>query len=67
MTNVERLQQAKLIEVDHALTADDINSINQLSSSEVDAMISVRAKLGDEFFTRKVKVGDSHRMGTAMI
>ena len=64
MTNLERLQQANLIEVNHTLTPDEINSINQLSAAEVDAIISVRTKLGDSFFNRKVQVGDSHRMGT---
>ena len=64
MNNFERLQTAGLIDVQHSLTNDEIASINQLSSSEVDALISVRAKLGDDFFNRKVKVGDSHRMGT---
>lgn len=64
MTNLERLQQANMIEVSHTLTPDEISSINQLSAPEVDAMISVRAKLGDSFFNRKVPVGDSHRMGT---
>lgn len=67
MTNLERLQQAKLIEVNHTLTPDEVNSINQLSSSEVDAMISVRSKLGDNFFNHKVQVGDSHRMGTLIL
>jgi hypothetical protein len=64
MTNLERLQQAGLIEVNHPLTPDEINNVNQLGSAEVDAIISVRTKLGDDFFTRTVKVGDSHRMGT---
>lgn len=67
MTNFERLQSAGLIEVHHSLTADETNSINQLSATEVDALISVRTKLGDDFFQRKVKVGDSHRMGTMAI
>lgn len=67
MSNLERLQAAGLIEVQHSLTPSDITSINQLSSAEVDALISVRAKLGDEFFNRKVKVGDSHRMGTMIL
>ncbi len=67
MTNVERLQAAKLIEVNHTLTPDEINSIDQLSTAEVDAMISVRSKLGDDFFNRKVQVGDSHRMGTLIL
>jgi hypothetical protein len=64
MTNLERLQQAGLIEVQHPLTPEEVNSVNQLSSAEIDALISVRAKLGDDFFTRKVPMGDSHRMGT---
>jgi hypothetical protein len=67
MSNFERLQSAGLVEVQHSLTADEINSINQLSAAEVDALISVRAKLGDDFFSRKVKVGDSHRMGTMVL
>lgn len=67
MTNIERLQQAGLVEVDHQLTPDEINSVNQLSSAEVDALISIRAKLGDDFFTHKVQVGDAHRMGTVLL
>jgi hypothetical protein len=27
----------------------------------------VRSKLGDDFFSRKVQVGDSHRMGTMIL
>lgn len=67
MTNVERLQQAGLIETEHPLTPDEVNSVNQLSSAEIDALISVRAKLGDDFFKRKVPMGDSHRMGTMIL
>jgi hypothetical protein len=67
MTNLERLQQANLIEVDHALTPDEIDNINDLDTSEVDALISIRAKLGDDFFTRKVPMGDSHRYGTMIL
>jgi hypothetical protein len=67
MTNIERLQQAGLIEVNHPLTPDEVNSVNQLSSAEVDALISIKAKLGDDFFTRKVPVGDGHRMGTMIL
>ena len=68
MTNVEKLQQAGLIQTEHPLTDDEIQSVNQLSSAEVDALISVRAKLGDDFFNRKVQVGDdTHRMGTFIL
>lgn len=67
MSNLERLQAAGLIEVNHTLTPDEVNSINQLTPAEVDALISVRAKLGDDFFNRKVQVGDTHRMGTMIL
>ena len=67
MTNVDRLQQAGLIQTPHPLTEDEIDSLNKLSSAEVDALISVRMKLGDDFFQRKVQQGDSHRMGTLLV
>lgn len=67
MTNVERLQEAGLIVAQHPLTEDEMASLNGLSEPEVDALISVRAKLGDSFFARKVPVGDGHHMGTLII
>ncbi len=67
MTNVEKLQQAGLVEVNHPLTDAEVDNINQLSSAEIDALVSVRAKLGDDFFARKVQQGDSHRMGTLIL
>jgi hypothetical protein len=67
VTNVDRLQQAGLIQTPHPLTEEEITSLNNLSSAEVDALISVRMKLGDEFFQRKVPHGDSHRMGTLLV
>lgn len=67
MSNVEKLQQAGLVHTEHPLTSEEINSVNQLSPAEVDALISVRAKLGDDFFARKVPQGDSHRMGTILL
>lgn len=67
MTNVDRLQQSGLIQTHNPLTPEETASINQLSTAEVDALISVRAKLGDDFFKRKVQEGDSHRMGTLLV
>jgi hypothetical protein len=67
VTNVDRLQQAGLIQTPHPLTEEEIASLNGLSSAEVDALISVRMKLGDDFFQRKVQHGDSHRMGTLLV
>ena len=67
MSNVEQLQRAGLIVTHHPLTPEEMENVNQLSQSEVDALISVRVKLGDAFFARKVPVGDSHHMGTLFI
>ena len=64
MTNVDRLQAAGLLETPHLLTDDEAEQVNQLSPAEVDALISVRSKLGDAFFARKVPDGDGHRYGT---
>lgn len=67
MTNVEQLQNAGLIVTRHPLTPQEIESVNQLTQPEVDALISVRTKLGDNFFARKVQDGDSHHMGTLFV
>jgi hypothetical protein len=44
-TNFEKLHQAGIVGVPHAITADDEDAINSLSDSEVDALISVKSKL----------------------
>ncbi len=67
MTNVEQLQQAGLIVTRHPLTPEEIETVNALTQPEVDALISVRVKLGDKFFERKVHDGDSHHMGTLFV
>jgi hypothetical protein len=67
MTNVEKLQAAGLIHLSHALTEAEIENVNQLSAAEVDALISVKAKLGDDFFDRKVDTADGPRVGTMIL
>jgi hypothetical protein len=67
MTNVEKLQEAGLIHLSHPLTDTEAESVNQLSPAEVDALISVKSKLGDDFFNRKVDTGDGHRLGTLVL
>ena len=67
MTNAEKLQQAGLIDSAHPLNEDEVASVNQLSPAEVEALISIRAKLGDDFFNRKVQTGDGHRLGTVIL
>jgi hypothetical protein len=67
MTNVDKLQEAGLIHLSHPLTDAEAASVNQLSPAEVDALISVKSKLGDDFFDRKVETGDGHRLGTLIL
>jgi len=67
MTNVEQLEQAGLIQTHNPLTPEEVETVNNLSSAEVSALIAVKAKLGDSFFQRKVKDGDGHRYGTLII
>lgn len=67
MTNLERLQQAGLVEVKHPLTAEEVENVNALSPAEIDALISIKAKLGDDFFSRKVDMEGGHRMGTLLL
>ena len=68
LTHVERLQAAGLIVTHHPLTPDEVENVNNLSDAEIDALISVRTKLGDSFFERKVQVADgSHHKGTIFV
>jgi hypothetical protein len=67
MANVDRLQAAGLLATPHLLTDDEEDKVNQLSPAEVDALVSVRSKLGDAFFGRKVPDGNGHRFGTLIL
>jgi hypothetical protein len=67
LTNVEQLEHAGLIQTHNPLTPEEAETVNNLSSAEVEALISVKAKLGDKFFQRKVQDGDCHRMGTLIV
>lgn len=67
MTNVETLTQAGLIHTSAPLTDDEAASVNALSPAEIQALISIKAKLGDDFFHRKVATPDGHRLGTVIL
>ena len=67
MTNVERLEKAGLVKTHHPLTPEEIEQVNHLSQAEVDALISVKAKLGDKFFEHKENPGVANHMGTLFI
>ncbi|MGA2902496.1 MAG: aroma-sacti cluster domain-containing protein [Candidatus Korobacteraceae bacterium] len=49
MTNVEQLQQAGVIPTPNPLTPAQVEAMNNLSSAEVDALISVHTKLVGPF------------------
>jgi hypothetical protein len=62
MTNFERLEQAGLISPGHEFSRDDLRLLDSLSSEEVTALISVRAKVGENFLRRNTH-GDSPPIG----
>jgi hypothetical protein len=62
MTNFERLEQAGLIRHGHKFSRDDLRLVESLSSEEVEALISVRAKVGEDFLRRNTS-GDVPAMG----
>ncbi len=54
MANLDALINAGMIPPDHTLTDNDIQVINNLSSEEVDTLIAVKNRLGDDFLQRNV-------------
>jgi hypothetical protein len=56
MTNVEKLQAANILPTPSKLSSLDEDLINDLDSSEVDALISVKNTLGDDFITRNTSL-----------
>ena len=54
MANLDKLISAGVIPRDNSLSKDDINTINGLDPNEIDALISLRSKLGDDFLKRNM-------------
>jgi hypothetical protein len=52
MPNLDRLISAGIIPSNNTLSKDDITTINSLDPNEVDALISLKSKLGDDFLKR---------------
>lgn len=52
MTNVAKLQGAKILPTPSKLSKADEDLINGLDSNEVDALIDVKNTLGDDFIKR---------------
>ncbi len=53
MPNVDDLRAAGCLHPEHEFTADETKRIESLNPDEVQAMISVRAKLGHDLCTKK--------------
>jgi hypothetical protein len=56
MTNVEKLQAACILPTPSRLSSSDEDLINGLDSSEVDALVGIKAQLGDDFIQRNTSL-----------
>jgi hypothetical protein len=54
MSNLEKLQAAGLVPKPHKLTPDDVKTIDSLTSDEVEGLIKIKRKLGDDFCRRNL-------------
>jgi hypothetical protein len=52
MTNVKKLQAAKILPVPSRLSDSDEDKVNALDPSEVDALVAIKSQLGDDFIER---------------
>ena len=57
MTNIERLTDAGVCTAGERFTEDEKKAIESLSHQEVDALISSKEKLGDDFIKKHVPHG----------
>lgn len=57
MTNLEKLQEANLVDADYKLNEKDREAIESLTDSEVDSLISSKEKLGESFIRKHVPHG----------
>ena len=57
MTNLERLKQAGVVPEDYEFSQGEEDTIESLSTQEVDSLISSKQKLGDDFINSHVPHG----------
>jgi hypothetical protein len=57
MTNIERLTDAGVCPASQNFTEEEKKAIESLSRNEVDAIISSKEKLGDDFIKKHVPHG----------
>jgi hypothetical protein len=56
MTNVEKLQAAGILATPSRLSSSDEGLINDLDPTEVDALVAIKADLGDDFIQRNTSL-----------
>lgn len=64
MTQVEKLQKGGVIATPHQISEQDQAAINGLSDDEVNTLISVKNKLGEDFFKKTAEGGQFPHVGT---
>ncbi len=52
MTNIQKLQAAKILPVPSKLSKSDEDKVNDLDPAEVDALVAIKSQLGDDFIER---------------
>ena len=57
MTNLERLKEADLVPDDQEFDEDETAAIESLSYAEVNALISSKQKLGEDFINKHTPHG----------
>jgi hypothetical protein len=55
MSNLEKLKAAGVVPHDHQLSEADCSTIENLHDHEVQSLISLKQKLGDEFVKRNTR------------
>jgi len=55
---MERMKQAGLIKAGHRFSAEDYTLLESLTKEEIEALISVRTKVGEDFLHRNTSGPD---------
>jgi hypothetical protein len=55
MSNLEKLKAGGVVPHDHTLSDEDRSTIENLHEHEVQSLISLKQKLGDEFVKRNTR------------
>jgi hypothetical protein len=56
VTNIQKLQAAKILPVPSRLSETDEDKVNALDPTEVDALVAIKSQLGDDFIERNTSL-----------